>query len=146
MILTSKSEKKPKISFRVRLIMFFFFISMLVQLGIIAIVRGNIKEANQQKNYQYLSEENTVAASTIGEIIWDNLEFLQLMSYNGNITNALIQSNREYAKQGNRLEDKLSNSEKKWLENKEGNLVKNITGNTSAKELQKANDVITHLN
>ena len=119
---------------------------MLVQLGIIAIVRQQIKQANQAENYQYLSEESTVAASTIGEIIWDNLEFLQLMSYNGNITNALIQSNREYAKQGNRLEDKLNNSEKQWLENKEGNLVKNITGNTSAKELQKANDVITHLN
>ena len=141
-----KTKKKPQFSFRVKLIMFFFGLLALTQLGIFAIVRQQIQKANRAENYQYLLEESNISSATLGETIWDNLEFLQLISYNGNVTNALIQSNREYSKQGDRLKEKLANSEKQWSENKESNLVKEITNSTSAKELQKASDVITHLN
>ena len=141
-----KTKKKPQFSFRVKLIMFFFGLLALTQLGIFAIVRQQIQKANRAENYQYLLEESNISSATLGETIWDNLEFLQLISYNGNVTNALIQSNREYAKQGDRLKEKLANSEKQWSENKDSKLVKEITNSTSAKELQKAADVITHLN
>ena len=141
-----KTKKKPQFSFRVKLIMFFFGLLALTQLGIFAIVRQQIQKANRAENYQYLLEESNISSATLGETIWDNLEFLQLISYNGNVTNALIQSNREYAKQGDRLQEQLANSEKQWSENKDSKLVKEITNSTSAKELQKAADVITHLN
>ena len=139
-------NKTPRISFKVRITMFFFLISMLVQLGIIAVVRYQVQRANTAENYQYLEEESIVSATTIGEVLWVNLEFLKLLSYNSQVINELIKSNRQYPSKSQEINQKLASLEKEWSASDKSKLVKNIIANTSSVELRKSSDVLTHFN
>ncbi len=142
----SKLKKGPKISFKVKMTMFFFLVSLLVELGIIAVVRYQVERANTAENYQYLAEESIVSATTIGEVLWVNLEFLKLLSYNAHVINELIKSNRQYPSKAQEISKRLTSLEKEWLASPNGTLVQKIISNPSSIELKKASDVLTHFN
>ena len=134
----------PKISFQLRLTMLFFLVSILVELGLIAVVRHQYQQANLAENYQYLEQENAVSARTIGEVIWSNLEILELLSHNSTIVDSLISSNQQYAQQGAQKKDKLSDLDKKWSANREGELVEKTLSNSASLELNQANKILDH--
>ena len=146
-MLFSQINKTPRLSFKVRITMFFFLISMLVQLGIIAVVRYQIERANTAENYQYIEEESIVSATTIGELLWVNLEAIKLLSYNSQVINELIKSNRQYPSKSQDINQKLASLEKEWsASDKSSKLVKNVIDNTSSVELRKAINVLPYFN
>ena len=148
MLLTvlAHEKKRPKLSFKVRLTIFFFTLSTLVQIGIVAIVRPQIQKASMVQNYQYLQEEAIMSASTISEVLLTNLKLMQLLSSNAQIINQLNQSNQEYARQGQGLRQYLTNLEAEWLSSPESQLVRGITQNSATQELQKASVIFPHFN